>query len=165
MGTMFLTHHYNHYSMFYPSDQKVIYTTRYFGGWAYIVGWAPLIILHTIWLAATEVRLIKDDAHEIAKLSEYDGEFTYEEDGEDLEPDEEQEDIHVNDLFNLPEKKNINLVKLKDAADISHHWEEEHINTVKKGAHYEAPVPLPTVDYSSQWQSQIELPQKSRSPV
>lgn len=165
MGTMFLRNRWNHYSMFYPSDQKVIYTTQYFGGWAYIVAWAPLIILHTIWLAASEVRLIKDDAHEIAKLSEYGEEFEYEEDGEDIEPDEEQDDVHVNDLFEEPEKKSLNLVPLKDnkLIDISHHWEQENLATVQKGSHANA-TPVPVVDYSTSW-NQSQQQQKSRAPV
>ena len=167
MGTLFLTNHYNHYSFIFPTDQKVVYTTQYFGGWAYIVAWAPLIILHTIWLAATEVKLIKDDSHEIAKLSEYEGEFEYEEDGEDIEPDEENDNIHVNDLFVQPEKKSLNLVPLKDNKDISHHWETEHIATVNKGAHANAaPLSLPVLDFSQSWQSQSQQQQqKARAPV
>lgn len=62
---LFLIDGFNHWSFAYPMNRRIDETAPFYAGWILVFSFVPIGVLKIIWIAATELGLIKDDKDEL----------------------------------------------------------------------------------------------------
>ena len=62
---LFLEDGYNHWAIGFPANTRIDETAPFYGGWILVIAFAPIAILKVVWIAATELNLIRDDKDEL----------------------------------------------------------------------------------------------------